>query len=332
MEDVFYYIFAGILFIVGVRLSAFFSGAETGFYRTSHVRLTIDANAGDRAAERILRFAEKPSYFVATALVGNNVANYVTTLAIGIAAVQFADKSSGWAEIVGTLMVTPFVFIFGELMPKSLYYRAPLRLLRRDSGLFTLFFRLFLPVSFPLIWITMLLERFGNSNRSTIETVLGRKRLEQVLSQGRQQGILTEVQDRMIHGLLGTASQPVTTAMTPANRVLGVDESRSADEVIDYARQYGVHSVLVKRRDSETDWCGYVRVCDLVLSQRLPSLAFHELPQLQQSMTKRDALILLRQKRAAFGAIVADGQVIGTVSERGLIEQLVRATPPIAGG
>ena len=35
------------LFILGVRLSAFFSGSETGFYRVSFLRLSIDAHAGD---------------------------------------------------------------------------------------------------------------------------------------------------------------------------------------------------------------------------------------------------------------------------------------------
>ena len=81
-------LFAGAagLFFLGLRLSAFFSGCETGFYRASFLRLTIDAQAGDRIAGRLLWFARNPGYFVATTLVGNNVANYLTTFAIGLAA------------------------------------------------------------------------------------------------------------------------------------------------------------------------------------------------------------------------------------------------------
>ena len=38
---------AVVLFLVGVFLSAFFSGSETGFYRATRVRLTMDAMSGD---------------------------------------------------------------------------------------------------------------------------------------------------------------------------------------------------------------------------------------------------------------------------------------------
>ena len=322
---------AVILFAVGVKLSAFFSGAETGFYRVSFVRLTIEANTGDRAAMRILDFTKTPSYFVATTLVGNNVANYVTTLAIGIGSAKLISGSSQWVEIASTLMVTPFVFIFGELMPKSLYYRAPMKLLRRDSALFLFFFRVFLPVSFPMIWLTQLLEKFGNSDRSSIETVLSRKRLEQVLSQGKEQGILTNVQDQLIQGLLGTASEPVSAAMIPVNRVTGVDDNATADEVLSQAKRFGINHVLIKRTDSEADWYGYVRVCDLVLEKKAPVLAIREMPQFEVTTTKRDALVLLKQARAAFGVIVSEDKVVGTISERGLVEQLIRATPPAQG-
>ena len=89
MQDWLAIIGAFALFLLGLRLSAFFSGAETGFYRVSFLRLSIDAHAGDRIAKRILWFAQHPSYFVATTLIGNNIANYLTTSAISLAIVTF---------------------------------------------------------------------------------------------------------------------------------------------------------------------------------------------------------------------------------------------------
>ena len=41
---------AGLLFLIGVLLSAFFSGCETGFYRATRVRMQLDAMSGDRIA------------------------------------------------------------------------------------------------------------------------------------------------------------------------------------------------------------------------------------------------------------------------------------------
>ena len=69
------------LALLGLLLSALFSGAETGFYRAMRLRLVLDAMGGDSVARGLLFLANHPSLFVATALVGNSLANYLVTLA-----------------------------------------------------------------------------------------------------------------------------------------------------------------------------------------------------------------------------------------------------------
>ncbi len=311
---------AFVLFLLGIYLSAFFSGSEIGFYRLSYIRLTIDSHAGDRIAKRLLWFAQHPSYFVATTLVGNNVSNYMITLAIGLLA-----SDAVWMEIVATLLISPIVFVFAELMPKNLYYRAPMTLLRRDSKKFIVFFRLFLVITFPLIWISKLFERFEKSENRTLELVLGRKRLVQVLSHGHQQGLLTDVQNRLIHGLLHTATQPIGDSMIPANRVLGVDDDTSRQETIEYARRYGVSSVAVKCSEAVASWYGYVRVVDLVVSQKPLSALIRKMPRLESSSNKLEALLALRSSGQAYGVVCDGATNLGTISERGLIEQMLRS-------
>ena len=61
-------VFSLLLFALALRLSAFFSGTETGFYRASFLRITIDAQAGDPTAQRLLWFARNPNAFVTTIL------------------------------------------------------------------------------------------------------------------------------------------------------------------------------------------------------------------------------------------------------------------------
>jgi Mg2+/Co2+ transporter CorB len=113
-------LFFGIsLFFVGMRLSAFFSGSETGFYRLSTLQLSLQVQNGDSVARRLRYFVQHPERFVATTLVGNNVANYLTTLAIGICVTTVVTTSTGTVDIVATILLTPVVFIFGELLPTS---------------------------------------------------------------------------------------------------------------------------------------------------------------------------------------------------------------------
>ena len=59
-----------VLAIVGLFLSAFFSGSEIAFYRATRLRLVLDALAGDRISRGLVWLTNHPSIFVATTLVG----------------------------------------------------------------------------------------------------------------------------------------------------------------------------------------------------------------------------------------------------------------------
>lgn len=316
------------LFAIGLRLSAFFSGSETGFYRISLLRLNIDAQSGDEVARQILWFANNPGYFVATTLVGNNVANYITTLSIGVGTASLVQSQSELVEIVGTLLCSPIVFLFGELIPKNLYYRAPMHLLKRGAGWFQFYYRLFYVVSYPLIGVTKLFEKFGDTAHPTMELVLGRKRLVQVLHQGHQHGLLTDVQSRLVHSLLQSASEPVIESMTPADRVLGLTDTSSREEVLEYAARFGIANVVVRKTDSEDSWYGYLRVADVAVNRRPLSMLIRNMPIVSAQDNKLEALTAMRNAGSAFAAIHDNGRFLGIISERGLRGQLMRPSNP----
>ncbi|MEX0716789.1 MAG: CNNM domain-containing protein [Planctomycetaceae bacterium] len=325
-------ILAVLLFAIGVRLSAFFSGNETGFYRVSILRLSIDAQAGEPVARRLQWFVRKPAYFVATTLVGNNIANYIATLAIGIGTALFLAAGAWWVEVLATLAVSPVIFVFGELVPKNLYYQAPMHFLRHDARWFVLFYYLFLPFSFPLMLVAKLFERLAGGDERRLETAFGRARLVQVLREGRREGILTDVQNQLVHGLLFTAAQPVTDAMTPASRVLGVSEQATRSEILDYARRFGISHVAVHRADDPTVWHGYVRAADAAISHRPIAKLIRPMRRIDSTATKLETLLALRQVETTFGVVRRDETVLGVVSEHGLTEQLFRPPRRAAGG
>lgn len=315
-----------LLFLVGLRLSAFFSGSETGFYRLSYLRLNLDAQSGDPVAARLAWYARNPAHFVATTLIGNNVANYMTTLAIGMfTAMLIAPRTAGWLEVLATLAMTPVIFLFGELLPKNLYYRAPMYLLRKDARWFDLCFHAFRVISWPLVLMTRLLERIGNSESAAGTGGLGRSRLVQVLSEGHRQGLLADVQSRLIHGVLHTASASVTGSVTPVYRILGVSDLTSREEILEYARAYAIDNVLVYRGEREGEWYGYIRSADLLTTAYPASQLIREIPRINSSLTRLETLLELRRAESAFGLVYDGDQLIGTISESGLIEQLFRS-------
>lgn len=318
---------AAILFLVGLRLSAFFSGSETGFYRLSLPRLDIDARAGDKTARQLQWFSQNPAYFIATCLIGNNVANYVTTAAIGWMALIFYIETSAQIEIAATLLMAPIVFQFGELLPKSVYYLTPLSRLRGEIRWFRYFYRSFFVLSYPLVQITRIFERISAQQHQPTEMLLGRNRLVQLLQHSHEEGVLTDIQSRLTNGLLQLAPQPILNAMTPYSRILGLPDSASRDEFLEFARQYGISWVVVRKADHPQSWYGYVSVAELFAATQ-PQAIVRQMPVVDSESSKLIALHQLQRAQAAFGVIDHDGEVLGVVSRNGLAEQIYR--PEIA--
>ena len=222
------------LFLAGVYLSALFSGAETAFYRVSTLRLSFHAAAGKRRAARVLTFAGDPARFVATLLVGNNVANYLTTAAVGIAVGAVTGRGGGAAEVVATWLISPVVFVCGELTPKRLCYLAPSHFLGKSSSFLRAVFLVAAPVAVPLAGLAKLLERDGESGARRVGGVLGRGRLIEVLDEGHRAGLLIDVQDRLtehvLHSAPGRARDRATPAGAGRHAPRRVSPGRSAEE------------------------------------------------------------------------------------------------------
>ncbi|MEZ5941030.1 MAG: CNNM domain-containing protein [Planctomycetaceae bacterium] len=312
------------MLLLGVWLSAFFSGSETGFYRLSMPRLWIDSKAGDSTASRLLYFAQHPSQYVATCLVGNNIANYVTTFAVSWGVVLLMGQSSEASEVIATLLFAPVLFLSGEMVPKSLYYQVPYGRLRQNMGIFRWVYFAFLPVTYPLVWLTNALENWTGQSHQPVEFVLGRNRFVQLVSHGKQEGVLKDIQSRLANGILQLAPQLLRSSLIPSARVIGVTESMSCQEMLDVARSYGMPVVPVGT-DEPNSWFGYVRVRELASGAAKPFI--HPLPRLHADMSKLEALNILRSERAPFGVVEENKQHLGLIARQGLIEQLFRPKP-----
>lgn len=320
-----------LLFLAGLRLSAFFSGSETAYYRMSLPRVMIDAQAGDSTARFLHALSRRPSQFMAAMLVGNNIANYVITVALGWFVSVLGYGGGMGTEIAATLCSAPLIFVCGELLPKSLYYRAPLHFLRRDARRLRLANALLLPASWPLHLLTQLLERLRPSEGPSLDVLLGRNRLAQVMTHGHREGVLTEAQIQLATGLLHIAPQAIVTSMIPVDRVLGISADASRETVLDFARKYGVAQLPVRRSRQPFDWFAYINVSEAALEGKPVESLLHPLPEIPPTARKLEALQALRAAGAALGVIRERERVIGIVNYRGLAEQLFRPVKGVGG-
>lgn len=318
------------LFVAGVWMSAFFSGSETAYYRLSVLRVNVEAQTGSKPAKRMLWFIRHPGEFVATVLIGNNLANYVTTLAIGLGLALVTTSASDALEILITLAAAPLIFLFGELVPKHVNYLAPMRSMTRRISLFRIVYWIVRPFSIPLVWLTHSLERvFGQGDKSTT-AVLGRPQVRELLNQGRIQGVFTDRQAELANRLLRLGTRSIREHVQPMSYAFGLSESASRDEAIAHAHTFGLNSIPLHKPDAPSQWTGSVRTAELVLSTRSPAQLAKPLAKLDATTSRLEAIQAIRASGGGFGIVVDGDTTLGFLSLQALVRPLFQDAPAIA--
>jgi CBS domain containing-hemolysin-like protein len=315
-----------ILFAVGLGLSAFFSGSETGFYRVARVRLLLDGLEGDYVSRALLWLTNNPALFVATTLVGNNLANYLTSLAVVLAVRQFPLGEHLLTEIIPPVLLSPVVFVYGESLPKNLFFHAPNLLLRRGAVLFLFCTVLFSPIS-AILWVLgRFLEWLVGEPPLRVRPALARKELQQVLDEGHEAGILRPAQRGLARSLFASASRPISDFSTPLGRMPKVRLGSPKSELLSSAKRLGVAAVPVLDKAGKS-LVGYVRVVELYLDDSATIDSVRTLPAIPSGESQIAAVILMETLGEDLARIVDDdGRTLGLLSARHLTKPLFRGT------
>lgn len=312
-----------LLATVGLFLSAFFSGSETGFYRATRLRLVLDALAGDRVSRGLVWLTNHPLLFVATMLVGNNFANYVIALAIVLGAQLVVGESGYTAKLIAPLVLAPVLFVYGELLPKNLFLQAPNRLLRRAGPLVIFCVVLFSPISFLLWGLNVMLGRLLGESPEQVRLTLARRELQQALEEGHEAGILHPAQRGLAQGIFAVAQRPVTEFTTPLEQLPRARSDMTKQDVLRLARRYRIAVVAVEAAQTEGELIGYLRVIDLGLSDSDDLKPMRILLEIPEETSHVAALMQMQSADESLARVVdARGKTIGIVDADRLREPL----------
>ena len=312
------------LALVGIFFSAFFSGSETGFYRATRMRLALDAMGGDTVARGLVWLTNHPPLFVATTLVGNNLANYLTSLAIVLGTQALISGESLHAvEMIAPLLLAPVLFVYGELLPKSLFLQAPNRLPRRIGPLFLICVVLFFPISAVLWGLSKALAWLVGESPEQIRLTLARRELQQALEEGHEAGILHRAQRGLARGLFAVAQEPVTRFIVPLERLPRAHATMSKREIFRLAQRYRLAVVPVESPDANHELIGYVCMIELALSESNTMGPVHPLMEIEEDATHVAALMRMQSAKESLAKVVgAGGETLGIVTAERLREPL----------
>lgn len=305
--------FSASIFVLALALTAFFSGSETGFYRVARVRLVIDSLGGSSVAKGLLWATNHPVWFVATTLIGVNVAHELLSYA-GLSFVEQTFPDSELAEWLSPLIITPIAFIYGDLLPKSLFLQAPYRLLRKCwFGLLAAGI-LFAPISLLLSLVRRVIDLFVKSPTPMVRMALARRELTQMFSEGSAVGLLSPTQQKLAQATLESAGRAIREFAVPIGRHLTVPANAKRWDVVRLARQARL-DVLPVEATPRGAYLGCVRAAICLLSPSDEQLPLTPLAEFRDSESFLNVLVRMQSTSAPLALIRStSGAAIGFVA------------------
>lgn len=138
------------IIIITLIASAFFSGMEIAFVSSDKLRLELDKTKNILNARIISKFNRNPGQYIATMLVGNNIALVVYSLSFAEVLNRYmADSTINETSqlFIQTLISTLLILIMAEFLPKTIFRINPNLALNLLSLPVAFFFFLFYPIT-----------------------------------------------------------------------------------------------------------------------------------------------------------------------------------------
>ncbi|HNW93482.1 MAG TPA: DUF21 domain-containing protein, partial [bacterium] len=160
------------LYAFCVVATGFFAGTETGMISLNKPRLRHLAENGNRRAQRILYWAQRQDTFIATTLIGTNLAIVTATAVITAVGIELFGPYRG--SLIATVTSTVIVLIVAEVLPKAIFRQYANRLMMELAGLFHASTVLLLPFSYVFSFVAKLIFRILNITPPANKTGVGK--------------------------------------------------------------------------------------------------------------------------------------------------------------
>lgn len=321
------WIIVSFVIVMGLSLSAFFSGAETGLYCVNRFRLQLGVHQQDPSAVRLARLLEDFPSAVSATLIGTNLMNYVTTFAVAFLFAELLGFDEIGTEVYTVMLLTPLVFVLGEVVPKTLFQQHPYRLLRLGATVLavtTLAFRLTGLIGLARV-LTSAIERAVGSATRVEREATPKRRMTALLREGLVGHEHADDQSELIDRICRLSETTVRGVMVPRKRVNSIAAGTNRKELLRVARRttFSRLPVFETRRNHIV---GVVDVGRLLctddwttVSDRLQPI---ETISADQSVASATSLLQRNGERIAV-VTAATGTMVGIVTLRDLTDEVV---------
>ena len=326
------------IIILSLLFSAFFSGMEIAFVSSNKIHIEIEKKQSGFLSHLLKKITAKPSKFIATMLIGNNIALVVYGLYMGNVLVdwfaQYLTTSSillhylfnELSLLTQTIISTLVILVTAEFLPKvffQIYANSLLKLLALPAYIFYLLFSVF---SSFVIWISdFVLKTFFKTKGDEVQLAFTKVELGNYISEQMESVEADDEVDSEIiifQNALEFSEVKAREAMVPRTELTAIEIHDSIKNLSTLFTQTG-HSKIVVFKNSIDDILGYVHAFDLFKNPKSIKSMLMPVEFVPETMLAKDILNVLSKKHKSLAVVLDEyGGTSGILTVEDIVEEL----------
>ncbi|WP_029037775.1 hemolysin family protein [Salinimicrobium xinjiangense] len=326
-----------IIILCSLILSAFFSGMEIAYVSANKIHVEIEKKQNDFLAKILTRLTRKPSKFIATMLVGNNIALVVYGFFMGDLLMELLEPTYFSNEIViylltdlslltQTIISTLIILLTAEFLPKVFFQIYANFLLKFFAVPAYLFYILFSFISSFVIWISdLILKRFFKTEGDEVQLAFTKVELgnyinEQMERVEHDQEVDSEIQ--IFQNALEFSEVKSREVMIPRTEIVAVEITTDPKELVETFTATGLSKILVYRENID-DIIGYIHSFELFKKPETIKSILLPVVFVPETMLVKDVLNILIKKRKSIAVVIDEyGGTSGMMTVEDIVEEL----------
>jgi CBS domain containing-hemolysin-like protein len=308
-------------------LSAFFSGMEIAYISSNKILIEIEKKQNSFLAGILQKITRRPSKFISTMLVGNNIALVVYGFFMGDLLMRYISLGGFTGLLIQTLISTLVILFTAEFLPKVFFQIYANSLLKVFALPVYFFYLLFSFISEFVIWISDLSLKFffktdGDMVQLSFSKIeLGNFISEQMESVETDEEIDTEIQ--IFQNALDFSEVKSREAMIPRTEIIAVDIQTSPKDLVKIFTDTGLSKILVYK-SSIDDIVGYVHSFELFKKPDNIEKIIMPVIFVPGTMLAKDVLNILSKKGKGLAVIIDEyGGTSGILTVEDIVEELI---------
>ncbi len=256
-------IFIAIFIIILLFCSGLMSGSEAAYFSLSPQEKEQIKGSDDKRGRRVITLLSKPNNLLSVILQANSLINILIVLLSNILLSRiFNFNDNPLLEfVICTIIVTFFLVLFGEALPKILGTQKPVSFSKFTSGTLSILRHITLPMDKGINYIV---KTFENARPHSNEEEGQKEEEYKYLSDAVDMTLPQNTkQKRLLKNILTLSQKSVAQIMKPRVDVVTIDIEIDNDQVIEIANKCGYSRIPVYKENLD-DIRGFLYIKDMV--------------------------------------------------------------------